>query len=562
MQNKTFEAYIFYMSLCVSIVIFETPFVCMKKPNLKASIALFAFFLLQNFNLFAQKDSLVNVTTVYFPAVTDSLDISKTGYQLVLVKDIRTNKSNNGYLIQKNVKQPLAFKDSLPPYISSFVFHKKPDNHSKPVTLSIEKFRCFSSTDGKIDEAQLYMKAKFIDENNQTVHSYERTLNYKKKSQPNFVAKIVFYMVRAAFSGLQNSTTTSYSNAALSSGKQASNTQIINKNNLIHKISYPKEKAIWEHPNYYVDKVEDIRCSKRNEGSALVGYFNRKAEVKTDSSLSYFIQNSCTYRTKEGKKPVKMYLKKFECNEDLTSDGERGRLVFSAQLVLDSMQNTYNLYQNSIVIDTTDIQDITPLWPNIVSKALQRYFQDFNLKNISHFESDPKNIDSSEIEVMRYHFRENYFYQNKELTKLRDFERVFSKSPNSEAKLAFKNAQNWIRTGRRGVIIGSALTVYALADYLSMNDKSIKNWYKADPEKSKSWMIEDKKAFLWTGSGFMVLGLVYNLVGKAALSKAIRLHNKTVYEKVTINLEPDLQNRGCIFHMNLQLGQNPHKIKP
>jgi hypothetical protein len=78
---------------------------------------------------------------------------------------------------------------------------------------------------------------------------------------------------------------------------------------------------------------------------------------------------------------------------------------------------------------------------------------------------------------------------------------------------------------------------------------------------SKKWMIGDKKAFLWSGMGFMAAGFLYNIVGKSALSKAIRLHNKSVYEKMSLNLAPDLLNRGCIFQLNLQLGQNLKEIR-
>jgi hypothetical protein len=533
----------------------------MKTFHLRTILAFWSFFFLHICFSFGQKDSSSFIASVYFPTVTDTLDISKTGYYLAEVIDDRTNKKNNGYLIQKNIKKYLAFKDSLPSYISSFVFSKTNLTERKAVIMVIEKFRCFSSTDGKIDDGQLYLKAKFLDQNKTMLLAFERTLSYKKKSQANFIAKIVFNATRTAFAGLQKPSSTTSSKAASSLDNKVSYPGNTVKNQLIHSIRIPLEKINWEHTQYYLASVEDHRKDKRNEGSAILGYFNRKAALKTDSSLPYFIQNLCSSRKIEGKKALKMYLNKFKCNEDLTSNGERGTQVFSAQLMLDSLQNTYILYENLILIDTTDTQDITPYWPSIISESLQRYFKAFNTTHSTIFDMEALKADSSEIEVESFHYRNKYFYKQSALKKLRDFENAFAKSPNPEAKVEFKNAQNWIRTGRGGLIIGSALTVYALTDYLSMNDKSFKNWYKANPEMSKKWMIGDKKAFLWSGMGFMAAGFLYNIVGKSALSKAIRLHNKSVYEKMSLNLAPDLLNRGCIFQLNLQLGQNLKEIR-
>jgi len=524
--------------------------------------ALLAFLFLHSISVlpgFAQSKSDSSKYVYVITPVIQTLNISNTGYYLAEVIDARGNKTNNGYL-QDTVKHRLVFLDSLPAYIFSFVFPQSPTDAGlgKPVSMQIEKMRCFSSTDGKIDEGKIYLKVGFYEHKSiggKLVHSFEHTFNYRKKNQVDFIANLIRNAFKNAFSGLKNTNPESLSPIKPS---QPSNSSRVEFNQVQATNSYtiplPRDKTNWNHPRYYLSDVEDRRTYNKNEGGVVAGFFNRRSAARLDSSLKYYLTRAFESPVEKGKKPLHLIVNTFRCNEEFTSSGEQGNLTFSSYLTFDSANTQYVLFSKVVSIDSTNETDITPYWPSIIKKSLEDYFQGFNTSSFIPIPLETDTKPSDEIVVESFNYKKKYFWKGNEMLKMSDFDQAFYENQNFESKQIFQNAKTSIRVGRTFMYTGGGFVCYALLDFLAMKDQSIINWYKAEPENSKSWMIVDKKLFLWGGASLFVSGFVCKAIGKDLLSKAIGLHNQNVFEKMSFNFSPDFQNHGYLFQLNLQLG--------
>ena len=130
-----------------------------------------------SFNLVqAQSDSLANKSYV-LSKISDSIKLKGKGYYLLKVNDLRTNKKNLGSIKFKSGKQNVITEDSLPDYLSNFIYPNSPlDSNLKPLIINIEKLRTFASTNGNIDQAELYLKmnAQTFQRNTpQTIYNFD-----------------------------------------------------------------------------------------------------------------------------------------------------------------------------------------------------------------------------------------------------------------------------------------------------------------------------------------------------------------------------------------------------
>jgi len=324
------------------------------------------------------------------------LSLVKNGYYLSGIQDMRTNKSNNGYVERDKIKYRLTFNDSLPSYLSSFILPNAEKGQQLglvPLLLQIEKMRIFSSSDGKFDQAQTYLKLHLINETTKKeVRTFEQTVNYNKKSVPNFIGKVVFETFKAAFVGLKakppvaSNTTNPQGLGVAAAGDKGVASKNGDSENLTYVIPLASEKVNWENKDYYISDVKDIRVNKQSEGTILNGFFNKKTQAFLDSNVESYVKRSLSSTADSFKKALTMYIKSFTVSQEGTANGEQRSLYFSAMLTYDSLGNQVLVYQNTVKIDSireegkTDlwppviIKGENDLWPSIILKGLRTYF--------------------------------------------------------------------------------------------------------------------------------------------------------------------------------------------
>ena len=243
-----------------------------------------AFFLSLPF-AFAQSDTVESKNYI-LSKIIETINIQSKGYYLLKINDLRTSKNNLGTIKIKKVKQIVSTDDSLPQYLfNAFYPNSQIDSITKPLIINIEKLKTFGSSNGTIDQAELYIKLyvqTFQNNNLVTVHTFERTFNYQKKARPEFLKKFIF-----------NSLATSISNLPLEIQNSKTNSQ---------KVSDPKIQSAIEnthtipisnsfkfsHLKYKINEIIDERTDTSNVGNVYVGYFNRNAKARLDSGLKTF----------------------------------------------------------------------------------------------------------------------------------------------------------------------------------------------------------------------------------------------------------------------------------
>lgn len=519
---------------------------------------------------FSQNASLAPETPKeYFPTTIDTLDVSKSGYYVAEIEDKRSNKTNNGYVEREKVKYRLVFQDSLPLYLSSF-FRPKNATNLAPLLLQVEKFRIFSSSTSNSDEGQIYIKLHLIDLNTkEEARTIERTYNYRKKSQEGFIGKLVYEAIKTSFMGLKRKqslssppiiqnrldTTGNPREHYTKSVDAPTSTTHSSTGREIHTIPFSTNKVYFNSPKYYIARIKDIRSYQKNEGTVLKGFFNKKTEAKLDSNVEKYIQNLLPDNQDSSKKPLTLYIKNLTLSEVPSASGEQGTLFFAANLTYDSLDQSFLVYQSEVQLDSASEENITNAWPTILAKGLNNYFKEF--------EASPKALlpfnllqttsyyTANQITEEKYHFRGKYFWNYKEINNLKGFDPAFAVDI-APVKNTYSTAKSLIRTGNVSMAFGAVFLAYAGLDYLLVEDKSLRSWYKGS--NSSSIMVTDKKLFVHLGATHLIGGLLCNIVGKSLLQKAIAMHNKSLSERISFFLLPDLPSKGCGFQFNMLLG--------
>jgi hypothetical protein len=520
----------------------------------------FLFLMASTTVLFGQQDSAVSVYS--FPSVTEQLNVFKTGYYLSEVLDERENKANNGYVNVKGEKKSLVFASDLPSYLQSFI--KVTDEQRKilaPIQLHVEKFKIFANTDSTVDKGQIYIKVKFTElDNDFKVHSFERTVSYNEKPSPDFVGKMVYRVFKMAFLGLKNvsrpkvvTTTTSDSTKPMVLVTKSPMSTSSSSSVRTYVIPLPQLGYTWNNPQFRIGDVKDIRTNTANEGNVLEGFFNLKAQAKLDSGLVKYIGLITKTPEDSSKKTLTLSITSFRFQEKLTALGERGTLLFSAELGEDSIGQYKALFQSDIFVDTTADDDITPAWPAVIAETFQRFLTQFDSAHIDSAHSTllASGFQQGEIRVEKQYFPTRYYYGKKKLKSLKAFKAPFELSPDKAALTQYKKARENIYIGRTIFVFGCTVLAYPLLDYLWSEDKSFRNWYKSD---DSPLMVPDKKICLYSGLGLMATGLLFKTAGRAMLDKAIEKHNRGVFKVTSIGFAPDLQNSGWSFQLGMVMG--------
>lgn len=559
------------MVLFVSILNFNAYLVLMRKVVGQVSLAFLVLGFIFNNLALAQSD--ISPADYVVPAVQDTLSLQKTGYYISEIKDTRSTKPNNGFFTIYSTKNSITFKDSLSSYVLAFIYPKSKQKELKPLRIEIEKLKFIGSSNGKIDEGQLYVKLFFYDSiQRNVIHTFERTFNAKKKSTPTLVSDLVYTAFRIAIVGLKRPNPDVKYNSI--NDVKTPNTEInqyeIAKEKIeekeedkTYKIPLPNQTYKWKNDQYSITGIKDIRPYNKAEGNLLIGYFNLKTKAKLDSNLEFYFKNCIDTNVESNKTPLTLYISTFQCTEVQTPDGEKGTLLLSANLVKDSAGSLYSVFKKTIELDTINENDLTKHWPSIISKAIGILLEKPEFSNPEPFivpiiQNPIYNSNNTAIsQIIKESTTEGttYYWQGKELKQLNDFNEPFESIYNTDAYHVYKTSRTLIRTSRATSIAGGVLLAYALADYLFLEEKSLRNWYKSRVSESSKIMPIDKKIIIWTGASSLVSGIICNAIGKSQFLKAIGMHNKTIAEKISINYAPDLFNQGHQFRLNLMLGQ-------
>lgn len=516
----------------------------------------------------AQTDSLSS--TEFFPKVLDSLFISKNGFYLQKVTDVRTNKTNNGYVERDLSKRRLLFNDSLSAYVSSFIYPGKQHPSLVPLSIQVEKFRLFASSDGKTDNAQIYVKLHYYDEIAQEkLRTFERTLNFRKKTDPNFIGKVVYDAFRISLSSLRPKTVLRVAPvpAAVNTENKDINdtvkTEVIyipqvpeTKNRNVHTIPLASTPFIWSSEEFYLADVKDVRGDQQNVGMVQKGFFSLKAEAELDSGLENYLKKSIASTPSPSKRALTMFVRSFQIKEEQTAYGEENNLMLVAILAYDSSGSTVQVYKNVIELDTTSDKDLTPEWPVMIKKALAVYFQPFeaNKTHLALEENVGQNsyYNTNEIREEKFGFGDRYFYRGKELKGINDFSNIFKTDADS-INNTFATAKSLRYMGRISMGIGGALLAWAGVDFLLSEEKSLTKWYNGGDETSTIIKFWNQKTVVNLGTAHLIGGLISNIVSKVVLDKAVRMHNKSLAERVSFRAAPDIYNKGFQFHLHMFL---------
>lgn len=494
----------------------------------------------------SNQDSTNAIKTYFIPQVSDTLNISKSGYYLAEVKDLRTNPSNNGSINIDGVKHSLSFTNGLPLFISSFILPQNPNENLAPLSIQIEKLKCFASSNGKTDEAQLYMKLNFLDPtSSQLIKTFENTFIYKKGSQYDFLSKFMYNSFKLALSGLKNKRLVT---RATSTEEKISTGDV-----KIFRIPLPDNKFSWSNTEYKIQNIKDARMYDKNEGSISVGYFNQMAVAKLDTSLEYYFSNSITTSNESFKKPLTLQIESFRISEEETALGEKGSVFFTANLLIDSIGNKYSIFKNTITFDTVVDLDLSSKWPIIINRTLEVYFTTFNEKEPTLLTFDKKN---EEIIAERFYYKHKYYWNGRELKRLKDFNEVINNLDDTELTKKFYSSINYIKAGRMMNYVGFSLLAYSFIDFLLVEDRSIKNWYKSDTYASNyTNKLGFKKLTVLSGFASIITSFVLRKAGKHELLKSVGLYNKSLAKKVSLNFVPNIQKQGYLFQLNYLIGQ-------
>jgi len=490
------------------------------------------------------------------------LIISKNGFYLQKVTDTRTNKTNNGYIERDLSKRRLVFQDSLASYISSFIYPTQPKPLLVPLSIQIEKMRIFSSTDGRTDNAQIYVKLHLFDEiAHEKLRTFERTLNYKKKADPAFVGKVMYDALRIAFVGLRPKTVLRAAPVSSTTSDSSATEVLILKEEAkernVHRIASPAALLEWTSSEFYLADVKDVRSDQRNVGMVRKGFFSQKYEAELDSGLEVYLKKSIHSTPDSSKKRLTLYVHSFQIKEEASAYGEENDLFFTGVLAYDSAGITIQMFENVVEIDTVSDKDITSQWPSLITKALSLYFQPFEEKKTRKLV--PENIgqnsyfNANEIRAEKYGFRDRYFHKSKVLRGLNDFSPIFQMDVDS-VNNTFATAKSLCYMGRISLAFGGTLLAWSGLDFLLSEEQSLSKWYNGEKETSTAMKFIDKKVVIKVGTAHLIGGIICNIIGKVVLDKAISMHNKSLAERVSFNLSPDIYNNGFQFHLNMLLG--------
>lgn len=490
-----------------------------------------------------------------FPSMKDTLNISRSGYYLSEVLDLRVNTSNNGSIEINKVKYSLTLTYGLPLQISSFIYPQSNTSNTSlsPLSVQIEKLKCFASTNGKSDEGQLYIKLSFIDLSTSTpVKTFENTFNYRKSSKPDFLADFMYSSFRIAFLGLKKKIIVYNPDSPIVA---VQNNSIDPTTEKVYRIPLPSAKIIWNNPNYFLSTIEDNRFYSKNEGGVSIGFFNQMAAAKLDSSLEYYIKNTISNSPDQTKKPLSIQVNSFRISEQETDKGEQGRIYLSVHFLTDSAGNKYSVFNKIIQLDTLNEFDVTKQWPEIIKHTLTVLLQSFdNQEQKKLIPISPSNT-NNEIVVERFYYKHKYYWQGKELKKLSSFENVIATTNNLAINKDLNTSINLIRTGRVLNIVGATMLAYGFLDFLQVEDKSFKTWYKSNTYASSATSLAtDKKLLMWGGATAIVSSFILRKAGKSKLLQTVGLHNKSLAKKVSLNFVPNIQKQGYLFQLNYTLG--------
>lgn len=492
--------------------------------------------------------------TYSFPSINETLNISRSGYYLSEVIDLRVNPSNNGSIEIKKVKYSLTLPNGLPLYLSSFIL---PQNNStntylSPLAIQIEKLKCFASSDGKSDEGQLYIKLNFIDLSNSTkVKTFENTFNYRKSSKTDFLADFIHASFRTAFIGLRKKTE-SYNPDSPTTLIEDKTSNVADNS---YRIPLPSTKIEWNNPNYFLSSIEDNRSYSKNEGGVSIGFFNQMAAAKLDSSLEYYIKNTISNSPDQSKKPLSIQVNSFRISEQETDKGEQGSIYLSVNFLTDSAGTNYSVFNKIIQLDTLNEFDITKQWPEIIKHTLTSLLQSFDNQEQKKLSPLSPSNTNNEIVVERFYYKHKYYWQGKELKKLNSFYDVMTTNTDISINQDLNTSINLIRTGRVLNIVGATMLAYGFLDFLQVEDKSFKNWYKSNTYASSlTRLAADKKLLMWGGVTAILSSFILRKAGKSKLLQTVGLYNKSLAKKVSLNFVPNIQKQGYLFQLNYSLG--------
>ncbi|MBC7389891.1 MAG: hypothetical protein H7329_11805 [Opitutaceae bacterium] len=498
----------------------------------------------------AQSDSLTNKSYI-LSNITDTIKIKEKGYYLLKINDLRVNKKNLGSIKFKSEKQYVTTRDSLPVYLSNLFYPQSASDSLKPLIINIEKLRTFASTNGNIDQGELYIKmnAQTFQRNTTVViYNFERTFTYQKKAKPEFLKTFIFNSLSTSIDILPSKIQTERNKQAISKNPD----EPLNKEN-IHIINLP-ERFIASTPGFYVNEVIDHRLDQSNEGNVYQGYFNRNAVAKLDSGLVKYLSTVLKTDSITYKKPATLHVYDFRCNENLSNLNEKATFSFKAKITIDSLQKKYFIHNASVKTDTFIDGDITKLWPQIISKGLLKYFNNFPSEKIIVPVDSVKNTFLEEITV-KQGLKKNYFYQEDELKKLSEFNYIFSKSTDDSLKLIYNRGKILTRTGRSFMGIGAGMFIIPVLDFMRYEGPSLKQWYNDERSNTNGTVWFGKKTLVQSSIAVFASGLLLKWIGKSLITKSVSRYNKAIFEKVSLNLNPNINNSGYTFKLEIMLGQ-------
>ena len=505
-----------------------------------------------SFNLVqAQSDSLANKSYV-LSKISDSIKLKGKGYYLLKVNDLRTNKKNLGSIKFKSGKQNVITEDSLPDYLSNFIYPNSPlDSNLKPLIINIEKLRTFASTNGNIDQAELYLKmnAQTFQRNTpQIIYNFERTFTYQKKTRPEFLKIFIFNSISTSIDKLPSTIKIIKNKQTISANSNVS----LNPEN-IYVIS-PPAPLKFSNPYFYISQIIDCRLDKSNEGNVYKGYFNRNAVAKLDSGLEKYLFTVLRSDSTTNKKPATLHVYDFRCNENLNNLNEESIFSFKAKITIDSLQKKYIIHKASVKTDTFIDGDITKLWPQIISAGLHKYLDNFPSEKTKVTIDSVKSTLSEEITIKQT-LKRNYYYQEDEIKKLSEFNYIFSKSTDDSLKLIYNRGKILTRTGRSFMGIGAAMFVIPVFDFMRNEGPNLKTWYNDEKSNIDVTVWFGKKALVQSSVAVFASGLILKWIGKSLITKSVLRYNKAVFEKVSFNFNPNINNSGCTFKLGIMLGQ-------
>lgn len=499
--------------------------------------------------LCAQPIDSTNQSKVILPP-NEQLHVEKHGYFISNITDLRTNKNNNGYLKIENEKYSLIFKDSLVQFAYSlFKVTNNDTGNLKPLEIQIEKFRVFASTKKNIDEAQLYIKATFKDKSDvagKILYTFERTLNYKKQTQPNFLGNFIFTAFRLSISNLKT-TSSSY--------KKTYNIDQIPSVKKSIIIPQPLNQISWEHPTYFLSNSVDARIYKESEGELHTGFFNQRVPMELEARLESYMNKLIRYDSSHNKIPLTLYITQFNCKASPMANGTRHSILISGYLKRKDTTNQV-VYGLGSQCDTLLESENPLIWPDLIAKCVKNYFAQSPHKLIdtvprANMHPIPTNVNLHEIRIVKKDLGKHYYSGQKELTRFKDFKVHFESPKDSLIKRQFTIAQSAIVTGRVIGAVGGFFCGYWLGDFLASENNSFKEWYHSS--NSKLPLLASKKTMVWTSISATTTGIILELIGHSLLDEAISKYNRSLYRNLSFNISPNFNSSSYMLDLRLNI---------